>query len=205
MGVKKDNSTLLQKVTLRLAMLKRVDEPVIMETHGGYGRIWESVYSSYPDGVVFDKNPMAAAHLARQRPTWAVYEADCVGAIAQGAGAHLPVNVLDVDPYGDPWPTITAFFDSDRPRVDKLFVVVNDGLRHKVRMGSSWSVGSLASAVERYGNDLHDIYIDVCREMMKEKAVKANYTLTAWAGYYCGHAQQMTHYLAILDRQASLS
>ncbi len=32
------------------------------------------------------------------------------------------------------------------------------------------------------------------------QAARAGYTLTAWAGYYCGHIKQMTHYLAELQR-----
>lgn len=182
---------------MRRLMLRRIAEAlVILETHGGRGHLWTMCYSSIAAGVVFEKNPERAAILARQRPTWAVYEADCVGAIQAGAGAHLNVNVLDVDPYGEPWPVIGAFFESDRPRADRLFVVVNDGLWQKVRLGGSWAVESLRSMVARYGNDLHPIYLEVCQEMIKEQAAKAGYSLTAWAGYYCGHLKMMTHYLA---------
>lgn len=198
---RKDDSTLKEKVALRRVMLRQMKKPpVILEAYGGLGHIWAACYSAVPGGVVFEKKADRSVYLAQQRPTWAVYEADCIMAMIEGAGGHLTINVLDVDPYGDPWPAIAAFFESDRPRVGKLFVVVNDGLRQKVRMGGAWSCDSLRSMVERYGNDLHGVYLEVCREMMKEQAAKAGYTLAAWTGYYCGHAKQMTHYLAVLQR-----
>jgi len=183
-------------------MLSRVESPVIMETHGGFGRLYRACYDSIAHGVVFEKKPERAQLLALQRPTWAVYQADCVMAVAGGAGAHLPVNVLDCDPYGDPWPVISVFFDSDRPRPDVVFVVVNDGLRQKVRMGGAWGTKTLSDAVSRFGNDLHDYYLDVCKVLLAEKAARAGYSLSRFVGYYCGHAQQMTHYLAVLNREA---
>lgn len=196
----KDNSTFRQKVILRKAALDRIDKPVIMETHGGMGKLFTECYHGIGQGVVFEKKSARAAFLARQRPTWAVYEADCEAAIAAGAGAHLEINFLDLDPYSDPWPAISAFFESERPRAEKLLVVVNDGLRQKVRLGGAWSCASMLPIVQRYGNNLHDVYLEACQEMMKEKAAKAGYALTAWAGYYCGHVKMMTHYLAVLER-----
>lgn len=198
--MQKDNSTFKQKRLLRLQMLKHVDAPVIMETHGGKGALFKACYSDVAAGVVLEKDRGKVEILARQRPTWAVYEVtDSAKAIAGGAGNHLPVNVLDVDPYGDPWPTIEAFFSSERERPDKVFVVVNDGLKSKVNIGA-WDVGTLAPMVQKYGNNLSPIYLEVCKELMAEKAAQAGYGLSRWVGYYCGHARQMTHYLAILER-----
>jgi len=181
-------------------MMRRIKDPVIMETHGGSGRLWKACYQSVERGVVFEKNPDWSGWLALQRPTWAVYEADCVRALRDGAGAHLTVNVLDLDPWGDPWPAIFAFFDSERPRAATLWVVVNDGLRQKVRMGGAWNVRTLQAMVSKYGNDLHDKYLEICREMMQQASARAGYSLASWAGYYCGHGRQMTHYLAELRR-----
>lgn len=92
------------------------------------------------------------------------------------------------------------FFDSERERPDLLCVAVNDGLRQKVKMGGSWDVGSLQGAVSKYGNDLYSIYLEVCQEMLKEKANEAGYNLARFAGYYCGHIKQMTHYLGVLEK-----
>ena len=203
MAIQKDNSTFKQKVALRKLMLDQMGEtPVIVETHGGMGQVWAAVYASVEQGVVFEKDEDKAGMLARQRPTWAVYEADCIQSLLGGAGAQLIANVVDVAPYGEPWPAIDAFFASSRPRADRLWLVVNDGLRQGLRMGKAWSVGSLASAVQMFGNDLHDRYLDVCKWMLKEKAALAGYSLSRFAGYYCGHVQQMTHYLALLVRDS---
>ena len=89
-------------------------------------------YSHLDRGIVFEKNEAKAGLLGRQRPTWAVYEADSEYAISQGVGADLPVNFLDLDPYGQPWGTLEAFFSSDREFPDSIAVVVNDGLRQKL-------------------------------------------------------------------------
>lgn len=178
-----------------------IDNPVIMETHGGYGAIYARCYSGVDDGVVFEKNPQKADVLAKQRPHWAVYECDCEGAIRDGAGAHLPVNFVDFDPYGEPWPIIDAFFESDREFPGTLAFVINDGLRQKLKTSGGWSVGSMQSMVHKYGNShLYRNYLDICQELIKEKAGQRGYTLTRWAGYYCGHADQMAHYAAILKR-----
>ena len=195
----KDNSTLRLKAALRRSLLAQIDQPFVLETHGGFGHIYRQVYHNVPVGVVFEKDPEKTAVLAKQRPTWAVYEADCEIAITDGAVDDWPFNFVDLDPYGEPWPVLDAFLQSDRPRVDSLWIVVNDGLRQKLAIGA-WDVGSMQSIVERFGNDLHGRYLDVCRLLVKEKADQAGYRLAAFAGYYCGHGKQMTHYLARLDR-----
>ena len=135
----KDNSTFHQKALLRQMALARLEaEPVVMETHGGEGKLFDACYRGVTRGVVFEKDADKASILGRQRPTWAVYEGDCVASIQGGAGAHLEVNLLDVDPYGDPWPVIDAFFESERPRAERLMVVVNDGLLHSIKKGVAW-------------------------------------------------------------------
>jgi hypothetical protein len=202
----KDNSTFEQKARLRSAALRELAElPVIMETHGGYGKLFLRCYRHVPAGVVFEEKPEKTAVLARQRPTWAVYEADCERAIRAGVGAHLVVNFLDLDPYGQPWDVLDAFFESERPRAPRLVVVVNDGLRRKLKMNGGWSVRSLREIVERNGNAvLYRDYLAICRELVIEKAAKAGYGLRRWTGYYCGSgqgsAQQMSHYAAVLER-----
>lgn len=154
-------------------------------------------------GVVFEKDPDKTKVLAVQRPAWAVYECDCEQAIAAGVGAHLPVNFLDCDPYGEPWPVIDAFFQSERPFPSMLAIVVNDGLRQKLKMNGGWNVASLEHVVARYGNNvLYANYLEICKELLQEKASQRGYALTRWAGYYCGHAQQMTHYAGLFTRDA---
>jgi len=201
--MQKDNTTLQLKTSLRRNALKEIELPVVMETHGGYGAIFANCYFGIVDGVAFESKPDKAAALAKQRPTWAVYESDCVMALKAGIGNHLPVNFLDLDPYGDPWQVMDAFFQSDREFPDKLAIVVNDGLRQNIKISGGWSVGSMAGAVVKYGAaQMHKNYLAICRELLEEKAGQRNYTLTRWAGYHCGYLDQITHYAAILEKPA---
>lgn len=199
--MQKDNSTFNQKAALRRMVLRELAAPpVVMETHGGAGALYRACYSQISRGVVFEKDPAKCDLLARQRPGWAVYETNVEGALAAGAGAHLEINVLDLDPYGEPWPALRAFMESERPRAARLWLVVNDGLRQKVRMGGAWSCASLQPAVARFGNNLHDCYLDVCRWMIAETTEAVGYALRRFQGYYTGHGDQMTHYAALLEQ-----
>jgi hypothetical protein len=201
---KLDNSTYDRKVALRLQALRELGEvpPVILETHAGAGKIFARCYSACREGVAFDIDPLKTVMLARQRPTWSVYEADSIKALANGAGDHLALNFVDCDPYGEPWPTIDAFWQSKRPRAPKVVMVVNDGLRQMVRIQGGWSVESLHAKVEKYGNGLHGKYLAIARELMVDKGAAAGYKLTRWAGYYCGTFSDMTHYAAVFEKAA---
>lgn len=110
MSEKKDNSTLQYKVSLRMKLLGHISDPVIMETHGGFGDVYRKCYSNLLSGIVLEKDPKKASALARQRPTWMVYECDSLSAIQGGIANLIQVNFLDVDPYGDPWNILEAFF-----------------------------------------------------------------------------------------------
>lgn len=174
------------------------EDPVVMETHGGGGGgVFPSCYREVESGVAFERDSAKAAVLAQQRPTWAIYEADCVASLAGGAGGHLRVNVLDVDPYGECWPVLKAFFESDRPRSERLFVAVNDGLRQKIKSGA-WSVKSMVGMVQKYGNSLCGRYLQVCEELLAHHAKAAGYELELFHGYYCGASKAMTHFVAHL-------
>jgi hypothetical protein len=113
----------------------------------------------------------------------------------------LTVNLLDIDPYGECWPALAAFFGSVRPFAPRMIVVVNDGLRQKLRVNGAWTTGSMRAMVERHGNDLHPIYLNVCAELVEEHAGKAGYFLDHFSGYYCGKSLQLTHFLAVLQRK----
>jgi len=133
-----------------------------------------------------------------------VYQAKAEPSIEAGAAAHLPITLLDVDPYGEPWPTIEAFFTSDRPRPQRIGIAVNDGLRQKLRLQGGWSVHSMRRAVEKFGNaGLFDKYLDVARWKIEQLAALRDYRVTHWTGYYCGFQNDMTHYACVLERSAS--
>lgn len=186
----KDNSTGIYKILLRQNLLKFIDRPVILETHGGEGVIFAACYGSAATGPVFEKNPEKAEILARQRPGWLVYETDCMAALSARCGNGLGINFLDVDPYGDPWPVIRAFFDAGYDLPDTLAVAVNDGLRQKVKQHAGWAVRSMRPAVEQFGNaDLYANYLEVCQALMAQISGPWGYEIAQWTGYYCGHAK----------------
>ena len=188
-------------------MLKHLPPtPVILETHGGLGEVFRRVYASHPAGVVFEVDASKAETLCNQRPTWSVYQGKVEPALEAGIGGHVCVGLLDVDPYGEPWPTLDAFFRSSRPRASVLGVAVNDGLRQKLRLKGGWHVGSMRQAVEKWGNGpLHDRYLEVCRWKLEQLAALQRYRVTHWTGYYCGFGDDMTHYAAVLELKSPKS
>jgi hypothetical protein len=198
--VQKDNSTGRQKALLRQNLLREFAEPVVMETHAGNGHLYMKCYGQILHGVAFEVNPDKTAILARQRPTWAIYECDCIPALRAGVGSHLAVNFFDLDPYGDPWPVLDALFGSERPWPGRIGIAVNDGLRQKLQATGGWDVNSMAEMVVEHGNGLYRVYLDVCRELLCKKAAQRGYRLVRWAGYYCGYHGQIAHYAAVLEK-----
>lgn len=197
----KDNSTFREKVAIRRHALQAINtDPVICESHGGTGKLYRALYAEISSGMVIEKDQAKFKLLIHQRPTWSVYRGDSERVISAGCGAHLPINFLDLDPYGTPWPVLDAWIDSPRPKAPRLIVVVNDGLRQKIKLGGAWSVGGFEEVTQRFGSDIYDQYLAVCQWLMQQKAAQAGYTLSRFEGYYCGHNQAMTHYLAVLDQ-----
>jgi len=197
---KLDNTTKARKVEIRRRALRFLERPVVMETHGGFGSIWRDCYAHLAQGVVFEKDPKKSGALAEQRPTWAVYEADCENAIRAGVGFHLPINYFDLDPYGSPWPVIEAIFSNRRAWPARVVLVANDGYRLAIKMDGG-KAGIIAPYVDRYGSgrNLYNHYLEVCRAFIEEQSRPHGFTLTHWGGYYCGFTGQMSHYAAVLD------
>lgn len=201
----KDNSTFMQKKALRLKGLAKLESvgipaPIIMESHGGSGALFDACYSHLREGVVFETDDAKVNVLARQRPSWSVYQGDCETALAAGIGGHLTIDLLDVDPYGSAFEVLDAFFSSQRPFAKQMVVAVNDGARANVQVGGAWRSSALEDAVLKYGNDLWDKYLTVCKELLATYSEKAGYRVSGFGGYYCGAKQQMTHYLAWLEQ-----
>ena len=203
---KRDNATILLKVQLRRAALRALPgQPVVLETNGGYGEIFKACYRDVcPDrGVVIEKDLEKCEALAIQRPNWAVYRGDSAKLLAGGAGAHLAVNYLDCDPYGNPYEILDGFMRSARVFPPILAIVVTDGLRQYLSSKSGWECKALQAtgAVEAFGNDhLHRRYLEVCRWQIDRLAAIRGYQVSNWQAYHCGWAQQMTEYSAILVR-----
>lgn len=200
--MRKDNQTFRQKVSLRLRALAKLGEkPSVMETHGGRGLVYGRCYAQGGPGVVFEKNAERAEGLARQRPRWAVYQADSERALVAGIGFQFRPNVFDIDPYGSPWNTIAAVAGQFRQCPDRVLIVVNDGLRKKLQIKGGWKVECLRKEVEAIGNDrLHADYLEVCRTKLTRIVSAVGFGLLWWDGYHCGTHDAMTHYAAVLGR-----
>ena len=197
----KDNSTFADKVRLRRAVLAACDRPpVVLETHGGWGRIYDRTWFKAEAGVVIEKAEKKAEALALQRPAWRVYEGDSLKSIRAGLARDVRFDVVDLDPYGSPMDYLSALALSAREWPDRWHLVVNDGLRQKCKLGGSWNVKALQQVVQRRGNDLYPVYLDVARELVAEFARTIGFELSAWHGYYTGHLDSMTHYWAVLRR-----
>lgn len=205
-----DNATRRPKAQLRakslLQLAQRGITPIVLETHGGWGHMYADCYTHIAQGLVCEKNPQKAEKLMRQRGhKWGVFETDVNKALAAGLGNHLEVNFLDVDPYGDPWPTIDAFLESERTLPPVLMIAVNDGLRFLAQRQRGWTSKTLEPIVRKYGNSaLYERWHDICKEMFAERAQNAGYRVEGWtcysperSDYYSGH---ITHWAGLLLR-----
>jgi hypothetical protein len=177
-----------------------VEAPFVLETHGGRGELYKRLYSGFL-GACIDKDPERAEFLARQRPSWLVYEGKAEDMLRAGLFRAYPVAMLDVDPFGEPWPTIEGFFGSKRAFAPRMALAVNDGLRQNARVKGAWKVGSTKAAARKWGNDkVRAHYLELCREKITDIAGVAGYSVEWWHGYYTGNLDDMTHYGALLAR-----
>jgi hypothetical protein len=193
------------KASLRVSLLKRLAlqrPPVVLESHGGIGALYDAVYGDCERGAVFEINEVKAERLAKQRPTWSVYASDSEEALAGGAAAHLQFDVLDVDPYGNCWETLEAYFASERPHGHLLGIAVNDGLAQSLRLQKAWHLNVMKPAVAEFGNTfVCNNYLNViCEWNLKRLISPHGYEVTHWTGYHCGDKGQMTHFAAVLKR-----
>jgi hypothetical protein len=201
MSKQKDNSTLDAKLRLRRAVLKNAPPaPMVLETHGGNGRVYERAWYTASGGCVIEKDSGKIEQLAQQRPHWSVFEGDCIAALGAGLMSSTAFDVVDVDPYGSPLPIFDALFHVERTFPERWHLVVNDGMRQKLQRGGAWHVAELARIVARRGNNLAPVYLEVARELVEAFALRIGYQVAGWHGYYTGDKGLMTHYWAVLER-----
>ena len=197
-----DNSSAARKVALRRQVLERYPElartPIVCETHGGDSTIFRHVYETVRQGVVFEKDGVKADKLAHTRPTWTVIFDRCEVALALGCGGHLPVTVLDVDPWGAPWEAIGAFFGSERTFAPRMVVIVNDGSGSALNMGGAWKIGYLKPYSHLFGAlHVQDQYLHVARSLLGDFSAPAGYAVTHFSGYQTGN---LFHYYGVLEK-----
>lgn len=197
----KDNSTFTAKVRLRRAVLAAAaPNPIVLETHGGWGRIFDRTWFKAGGGLVMEKLEDKAEALAFQRPTWRVYQCDSLKALQAGAARDMRFDIVDLDPYGSPMEYLDALASTGRQWPDRWHLVVNDGLRQMVGRGGSWKTRALQRMVQRWGNNLYPVYLEVARELVCEFGDRIGYRVAGWHGYYTGAGERMTHYWAAMER-----
>jgi len=197
----KDNSGIEEKIAVRregISWLQRT--PKVLELFAGRGKIYRVVYKHFNGGVAFEKDQDKAASIARQRPTWRIYEADCVAGIRHGLTFGDKFSFIDLDPYGNPWESLNAVFEEGLFR-DSCVVAVNDGMRIKLRVNGGRDVKSVRPMWKKFGG-LHDCYLQACRWQINKKAANAGFDVDRFTGIYGGHNDQMTHYLFKLNRSS---
>ena len=195
-----DNKTVIEKARLRKQMLAKLQSPpVILETHGGTGDIFQRCYKHVEQGIVFETDPKKAAVLCRQRPNWTVCETDCNWALSNNVGSHLPINFIDCDPYGAAWNALNALFRSDRPRPDKVLIVVHDGIRNRITRFGASDIDVFHSIIEEIGEiALSQNYLDVCQHLLTQYAALGGYAVEMFGGFYSKHDKNQTHFFAEL-------
>lgn len=198
----KDNKTLIEKSHLRKEMLAKLEtDPCVLETHGGTGELFLRCYADVREGAVFETDAKKAVTLLKQRPTWSVYESDCVWSLHNGVASHLEINFVDFDPYGMAWNGIQAFFESQRPRAEKLIIVVHDGVRSTLKRYGGARIGFFARIAEQIGEiELYQNYLSVCEEQLFEIVAKAGYKTQTFGGFYSKADSDQTHFFAELQR-----
>lgn len=200
--MQKDNGGKFIKLAMRQALLRKIDQPRILETNGGKGELGKTLYLDYP-GAVFEKDKNKTPYLVEQRPHWAVYECDCVKAMQEGVGFHHRPNFIDLDPYGNPWP-IMKVISSNADKLDNIIgVVVNDGLRKFASLGCAWKSEDLKDYVQRYGNAwINKNWEIMIRDKLEKLWAIAGYEIQEWTIRPSGFNGLMTQYAAVLKRKS---
>lgn len=200
-AVQKDNSTGDAKIRFRRAVLHEAPPaPLVLETHGGFGRIFERTWFKAAGGLVMEKVEEKAEALARQRQTWRVYQGDSLKLIQAGVARDMRFDIVDLDPYGSPVEYLDALASSGREWPDRWQLVVNDGLRKRLRLGVAWSTPRMRAYVLRHGNNLYPVYLTLAREIVEEFAASIGFAVVGWHCYATGEWGEMTHYWAKLER-----
>ena len=119
-----------------------------------------------------------------------------------GVGSHLEINFIDADPYGQAWQVLHAFFQSDRPRADRVVLVVHDGVRNRIGRYGASDIDVFQDVITKVGEiALYRNYIEVCEDMLTEMVETAGYTVESFGGFYSRKDKDQTHFFAELAKR----
>lgn len=117
----------------------------ILECFGGFGVMYDLVWSRFRNGVMFDKKEAAVQHAAERRPSWACYCGDAVRLLGSSLHEGTAFDVVDLDCYGSPWPALRALLFSDRVFAPTTTVFLTDGYMSRAAVGppcrALWGAG----------------------------------------------------------------
>lgn len=200
---RRDHTEWALKVQLRQWLTAQLGlaDPVVLETHGGEGRLWQAG-PRWARGLVLEKDPARCAVLERQRPAgWDVVCGNSASLLLRGYAAQQAFDLVDIDPHRQPWPTLDAYFTSQRCYAPRLGLVVTDSLRQCVRYNGGTRIHGLLPYVARYGRHVHRFYLEVCKERLGDLIAPLGYQVTAWQGQYGGVIKTMTYVAYVLERE----
>lgn len=171
-----DNGSYIRKQQLRRRLREKLgDDACVLEGFTGEGRLYRGCWAGLRGATIdLDGDKVAAA--AAERPTWAVYCGDTEQALLAGWMAHVPWDVLDLDPYGSPWHFLQAWFVSSRVRASTTHVMVTDGFF--TRRGLAFPCRALWPTARRERMTISTrMYEDTVRERLGQWARDAGCTI----------------------------
>jgi hypothetical protein len=124
---KKHNSKVAHKLLVRQRVAGLLGNSAeILETFSGEGLMYDGCWSMF-SGACIDSDAAKARDSARSRPRWRTYCGDTGRALSAGWLSSVAFDVVDIDPYGEPWPYVRAFFDTERAMPDQWWLILTDG------------------------------------------------------------------------------
>lgn len=167
---KADNTSLRFKVFQRNEVCVQIKHPRILECFGGYGVLYDRIWrKNDATGAVIEKDAERARHLAEQRQKWVVVRGDCEIVLQAGFCDWLAFDILDCDPYGEPWKAIRAFF-GNRVYADAMFVVATDGLVYDLQRGARSLM--MRPFIEKYGREFVKVNYGMVAEELLTNIIK---------------------------------
>lgn len=170
----------------------------VLETHGGTGWLASTVYAGRT-GIGIELNQRKAAARARILPAWWSIVGDSASVLRSGALRWFAPAIIDVDPYGDPWPALEAAAAgvSVPPAV---VLAVTDGLPRALQI-RDYRVPSLRADIAAHGLDyVREYYEEICRRRIQR--LFPAYTIDRWVYAESGKGRGLALYAARITQPA---
>jgi hypothetical protein len=162
--VKVDNGQTGLKLAVRSAAIEAARPENVVETHAGLGFLRSRMYSGF-GGAVCEKDRAKAERLAAKFRNLTVVYGDSL-AYLKVPDFGFVASLVDIDPYGDPWPHVRACM-SCKALPGRFVLAVTDGLVQSCRLSTTLKASSLRPVAAAFGaHDLFRRYGDVVRFLL---------------------------------------